>query len=106
MDDIEQRLRRLPLAAPSPGLDQRIEAAFAAARREPRRSRRPLFWWALGLSAAGAGVFLVMVARLPGEAPAPQVHVVEAEGHLRAMLVDPTDHAGALPEFVIIPTAH
>lgn len=101
MDELEQRLERMRLAGPSDGLDRRIAAAVAAARRRRPASRRAVFWWwAVALGAAGGlAALLVVVSRRPPPAPAVAIYRVEAQGHMRDLLLGPETTRAAAPPF-------
>jgi len=99
MNDLEKQLSALPLAAPSAELDRRLDDAFAAAAR-PAPLAAP--WWslaALGLAGAAAALALLLHSPPP---PAPQlVYRFEAQGALRALLLEPPTSRAAPPSIVV-----
>lgn len=68
-DDLEQTLRQLPLRAPSPQLDQRIDQTL---------QRRPAPRWMIGLAAASmaaAAALLLLVRATGSDSPIPPNHL-------------------------------
>jgi len=99
MNDLEKQLSALPLAAPSAELDRRLDDAFAAAAR-PATISAP--WWSLAaLGLAGAAAVLALVLHSPPP-PAPQlVYRFEAQGALRALLLEPPASRASPPSIVV-----
>lgn len=103
MNDFEQQLRSVPLAAPSPELDRRLEQAFARAadRSRVEVTRRPR-WFALSAAGIVASVVAVQLFRFPQPlirpgAGAPVVHWVEADLRLRELLLEMPAKSPPLP---------
>ncbi len=119
MDPIERELRAAKRSRPSPALDRRVEAAFAAARRRSRTRTSPWPWlWLATFAGTGIAAVLFIVLARPGSpaarpsglvASAPQspadVYTFEAEGRLREMLLDPAARRHGPPEFLPEPNA-
>ena len=103
MDELEQRLRSMRLAAPSADLDRHMDDVFLTARRIRNGSRKAVFcWWLAAVTAAGgtAALFLMAPRRSP---PAPHaiVYQVEAQGRMRQMLLNPAASRDEPPRFII-----
>jgi hypothetical protein len=102
MDEIEQRLKSSRLAAPSPQLDDRMNAAFLAAGNIDTKSRSPgVVWWLATVAVAGAiaALFFVSPHRLATE-PKTIVYEAEAQGRMRQMLLGPAAAQTVSPAFV------
>ncbi len=103
MDELEQKLKCARLAAPSNGLDRRIDDTFAAARRRRTASRHvAAFWWGTAAlaTAGGMAALFVVSARPPFPVPQVAVYRIEAPGRMREMLLNPTMIRGVAPQFV------
>ncbi len=91
MDELEQKLAEMRLAAPSEELDRRIDETFRAARNVGRGTRQIGFWWWLaGTTTAGGVAALLVFTSLPSSRmkPVPVVYRIEAQGRLREMLLN------------------
>jgi len=103
MNDPEQILKTLRLAAPSSDLDGRLDEAFAAAARSRQSSRRVTrIWWITGLAALGSAAALFFVITGWPHRPVraqPVVFRFEAQGQMRQLLLGPVT-ASPLPHFV------
>lgn len=103
MNELEQRLKSMRLAAPSAELDRRMDDAFLAAGRTRKKPRKTVFWWWLAaLTAIGSVTALLLVSpdRSP-LAPKSVVYRIEAQGCMRQMLLDPAENQSRLPPFVV-----
>ncbi len=103
MNDLEQRLQSMRLAAPSADLDRRLDDAFRAAGRAGQRSRKPVFWWSFAAATAAvatAAAVLLMWPRRPEPVPRQVVYRVEAQGRLRQLLLDPAGRRDERPNWV------
>jgi hypothetical protein len=101
MDDLEQRLKRMSLTAPSARLDQRIAEAVAAARRRQQTPRlAPSWWWTMPLAMAAGMAALFVVSERRSFPPEVTVYRIEAQGHMREMLLNPATTREAAAQFV------
>ena len=102
MDELEQKLKQTPLAAPSAGLDRRLVEAFAAARRRREASPWAAFWWGTAALATAGSITALLLVSAHRSFPAPEVAVyrIEASGRMREMLLNPTMPREAAPQFV------
>jgi hypothetical protein len=90
MNDLEQYLKCLPLAAPSADMDRRLGDEFAADRNR-KQSRATTIWWSLAaITTIGfAAALLVMRSAQPPSPAPPLIYRFEARGQLRQLLLEP-----------------
>jgi hypothetical protein len=103
MNELEQKLRSLRLAAPSMDLDRRMGDTFAAAARTRTPAPRATLWWwlaAAGVASALTAMFLLS-RRLPPPPAQQTVYRIEAEGRLRELLLTPPASRASPPPMVV-----
>ncbi len=103
MNDLEQELSALPLAAPSADLDRRLRDAFAVAARTPKPARTAtLWWWLATATVAGAATAMLLLSLRPPPPSAPQiVYRIEAQGRMRQLLLAPPASRARSPRLVV-----
>jgi hypothetical protein len=101
MDELEQRLKSMPLATPSVELDRRLDEMFLLARRRRERSRKMVFYWGLVAAVGGAALVFLMPLRRAPAAPHPVVYRIEAQGRMRQMLLNSAADRDEPPRFVL-----
>lgn len=107
MNDFESDLRSLRRTRPSPALDARMEAAFAAAERAADRRPRvaPWLWWCGGTAGLAAAAAVAVVLTRPVAAPPLDrnvaVYRIEAPAPMRALLLEPAQTRRTPPRVVV-----
>jgi hypothetical protein len=89
MNDLEQNLRDMRLAAPSAAFDRRIDETLTPAAA-PRHSPRPATpWWLLAVAACGIATVFLLVSPWPRSPSSERiVYRIEAKGRLRQLLLE------------------
>jgi hypothetical protein len=109
MNDPEQILRTIRLAAPSAALEQRIQSTFAEAAQS-RRKRRPIpVWrWVGWIGATGIAATVIFHATRTitpnppaAAAPAAIQCEIESRGPLRLLLLEPPARERMPPRFSV-----
>lgn len=106
MDELEQKLKAMRLAAPSTDLDRRMDDVFSmAAARNQKGSRRPVFYWWLAAVTAGSGMAALFVVAPRRSPSTPEtvavVYHIEAQGRMRQMLFNPAASQDQPPRFLL-----
>jgi hypothetical protein len=101
MKDVEQYLKAVRVAAPSEGLDRRMDDMFA--HHAGARWRKTAAWSMLAaLTMAGATATLVVVLSRPPLLPVqPLVYRIEAQGLMRELLLTPSARNELPPRLVL-----
>jgi hypothetical protein len=101
MNELEQDLRAMRLAAPSAELDRRLMDAFAAAGRTRRPALKATPWWWLAAVTTAGAVAALLLAWPSSAASSPVVYRIEAQGRMRALLLEPPAGRERPPRFVL-----
>ena len=102
MDELEQRLKAMRLAAPPAEMDRHVDGIFSSARTRKQPRQAAFYWWLAATASVGGVAVLLLVAPRPSPpVPDAMVYHVEAQGRMREMLLNPSKNRDELPPFIV-----
>ncbi len=102
MNDFEQNLRNMRLAAPSAAFDRRIDETLTTAPAPWHSSRPATPWWLLAVAACAVAAVFLLVSPWPrSSSPELVVYRIEAKGRLRQLLLEVPAGADLQPPLTI-----